>query len=418
MSLKQVFKQYSKLEKPILLIILTEFFIQFINITFMNIQPLFMEAANYSKNEIAQLTATRFAGVLLFAIPIGIWIKGKKVKTLFTLSAFFVPLFALLTIYFIDIHQIFWIHVSQFMWGASFTFMQIPIIPFILRNCKPEHHTSGIALSYSTYSFAGIISGILVSVLDLINPVFFDERLILILFSISGFFGIWVMKKVQLVEKTTEKKHNVKKQYDWFLITKALIPTVIIAVGAGLTIPFISLFFSEVHRFDKGDFSIISSLGAILVTIAALLVPDIKKNIGYKIAIPGTQALAIVSLVALATTQYYNQIYISAIIAVICYLLRQPLMNVAAPMTTELVMKYVGKKNQEMVSALMAAIWNGSYFISGLFVAILFANGVEFVNIFLMTAGLYTIGVIWYHFLIIDYNKREASGLIEKEDFN
>jgi hypothetical protein len=48
MSLKQVFKQYSKLEKPILLIILTEFFIQFINITFMNIQPLFMEAANYS----------------------------------------------------------------------------------------------------------------------------------------------------------------------------------------------------------------------------------------------------------------------------------------------------------------------------------------------------------------------------------
>jgi hypothetical protein len=93
-------------------------------------------------------------------------------------------------------------------------------------------------------------------------------------------------------------------------------------------------------------------------------------------------------------------------------------MNVAAPMTTELVMKYVGKKNQEMVSALMAAIWNGSYFISGIFVAVLFANGVEFVSIFLMTAALYTIGVVWYHFLIIDYNKREAAGLIEKDEIN
>jgi hypothetical protein len=377
-----------------------------------------MEAANYSKNEIAELTATRFAGVLLFAIPLGIWIKGKKVKSFFTLSACLVPFFALMTIYFIDHHQIFWIHFSQFLWGASFTFMQIPIIPFILRNCKPEQHTSGIALSYSTYSFAGIISGILISLLDVIHPIFFDERMILILFSISGFLGVWIMLKVQINEKTTEKNHLKKKQYDWFLITKALIPTFIIAIGAGLTIPFISLFFSEVHQFDKGEFSIISSVGAILVSIAALLVPDIKKHIGYKIAIPGTQALAIISLVALATTQYYNQIYIAAIIAVICYLLRQPLMNVAAPMTTELVMKYVGKKNQEMVSALMAAIWNGSYFISGIFVAVLFANGVEFVSIFLMTAALYTIGVVWYHFLIIDYNKREAAGLIEKDEIN
>jgi MFS family permease len=415
MDFKKVIKQYIKLEKPILLIILTEFFIQFINITFMNIQPLFMETAHYTKNEIAQLTATRFAGVLLFAIPLGIWIKGKKVKIFFTLSACFVPLFALLTIYFTSTHDVLWIHVSQFLWGASFTFMQIPIIPFILRNCKIEHHTSGIALSYSTYSFAGIISGILVSILDLINPILFDERMILIIFSISGFSGIWIMMKVQLTEKTTEKKHAQKKQYDWFLITKALIPSVIIAVGAGLTIPFISLFFSEVHHFDKGDFSIVSSVGAIFVAIAALMVPEIKKNIGYKIAIPGTQTLAIISLVALATTQYYNQINISAIIAVICYLLRQPLMNVAAPMTTELVMKYVGKKNQEMVSALMAAIWNGSYFISGLFVALLFANGIEFVNIFLITAALYAIGVLWYYFLIIDYNKRETLGLIEKD---
>jgi hypothetical protein len=415
MSLKLILKQYLRLDKAVLLVILSEFFIQFINITFMNIQPLFMETVHYSKNEIAELTATRFAGVLLFAIPLGIWIKGKKVKSFFTASALLVPVFALLTIYFTDKHMVLWIHISQFLWGASFTFMQIPIIPFILRNCKPEQHTPGIALSYSTYSFAGIISGILVSILDLIDPIFFNERMVLIIFSFSGFLGVWTMLKVQLNEKTTEKKAIENKKHDWFLITKALIPTVIIAVGAGLTIPFISLFFSEVHRFDKGDFSVISSIGAILVALAALLVPDIKKNIGYKIAIPGTQALAIISLVALATTQYYNQLSMAALIAVICYLLRQPLMNVAAPMTTELVMKYVGKKNQEMVSALMAAIWNGSYFISGLFVAILFANGVEFVSIFLLTAALYTIGVIWYYFLIVDYNKREIKGLI-KED--
>jgi hypothetical protein len=88
-------------------------------------------------------------------------------------------------------------------------------------------------------------------------------------------------------------------------------------------------------------------------------------------------------------------------------------MNVAGPMTTEVVMNYVGKKNQEMVSALMAAIWSGSYFISGLMVAAMFAGGISFVNVFLITAALYAIGVIWYYILILDYNKREKAGLIE-----
>jgi hypothetical protein len=418
MDFKHTIKQYAKLDKPILYVILTEFFIQLINIAFMNMQPLFMEAAHYGKDEIAALTASRFAGVLLFAIPLGILIRGKKVKNLFTISAFLVPFFALVNIYLIDLHQTFLIHVSQFLWGASFTFMQIPIIPFILRNCKKEDHTAGIALSYSTYSFAGIVSGIIIILLDAINPLFFNEKMVLIVFSVSGFLGVWMMSKVQLEEKTVERKKTEtktkgKKKYDWFLITKALIPTLIIATGAGLTIPFISLFFKEVHNFDKGDFSIISSLAAILVAWAALMVPNIKKNIGYKIAIPATQSLAIMSLVAMATTQFYNQFTIAAIIAVICYLLRQPLMNVAGPMTTEVVMNYVGKKNQEMVSALIAAIWSGSYFISGLMVAAMFAGGVSFVNVFLITAALYAVGVVWYYILILDYNKREKAGLIE-----
>ncbi|MDP2387975.1 MAG: MFS transporter [Bacteroidota bacterium] len=416
MNLIGTIKSYGKIDKPIRLVIAAEFFIQLINIVFMNMQPLFMKDEGYSNPEIASLTATRFAGVLLFALPLGIIIRGKKVKGLFMLSAIFVPLFALCNVFFIQFHNTMLVHISQFLWGASFTFMQIPIIPFILRNCKKEQHTAGIALSYSTYSFAGIVSGVLITLLDVINPVFFDEKMVLVLFSISGFIGVWTMSKVQMHEKTVEKKHKIKLKgsYDWLIITKALIPTMIIAMGAGLTIPFISLFFEEVHHFDKGDFSVISSIAAVLVAWAALMVPTVKNTIGYKIAIPMSQSLAVISLVALATTQYYNHVPVAVVIAVICYLLRQPLMNMAGPMTTEVVMSYVGKKNQEIVSALISAIWSGSYFLSGIFVAILFTHNVTFVNVFLITASLYALGVIWYYLLILDYNKRERLGLIEK----
>lgn len=416
MKLFAALKYYKRVEKPIKLVVLTELFIQLINITFMNIQPLFMKAEGFEKEEIAALTATRFAGVLLFALPLGFLIRGKKVKNLFLLSSVLVPVFAITNVFLIEYHNTLLIHISQFLWGASFTFMQIPVIPFILRNSHKENHTSGIALSYSTYSFAGIISGLLITFLDAINPVFFNEKLVLLIFSVSGFAGIWMMSKVVINEKVIEKgTKGLGTNYDWLLILKALIPTLIIAIGAGLTIPFISLFFEEVHHFDKGNFSVISSAAAILVAWMALLVPQIKEKIGYKIAIPTTQSLAVVSLVALATTQLYSQYSIAVVIAIVCYLLRQPLMNMAGPMTTEIVMKYVGKKNQEMTSALIAAIWSGSFFLSGIMVTILFSYKVSFVNVFLMTAAFYAIGVIWYYFLILDYNKKEKAGLIEQD---
>jgi predicted MFS family arabinose efflux permease len=207
-----------------------------------------------------------------------------------------------------------------------------------------------------------------------------------------------------------ESKPSYKlSQYDWPVIIKALIPTLIIAVGAGLTIPFISLFFEEVHGMHKGTFSVVSSVAALLVAWGALLVPLIKNRMGYKIAIPSTQSLAVVSLVALATTQYYNHVGIAVVIAVICYLLRQPLMNMAGPMTSEIVMNYVGEKNREIVSALTSAIWSGSWFVSGLGVQIMFAQGLKFVNIFLITALLYSVGVIWYMILVRDYERKMKS---------
>ena len=143
------------------------------------------------------------------------------------------------------------------------------------------------------------------------------------------------------------------------------------------------------------------------------MVPRIKDTIGYKIAIPTTQALAVISLVALATTQFYSQYSIAVYIAIVCYLLRQPLMNMAGPMTSELVMNYVGEKNREITSALTAAIWSGSWVISGLMVKIMFSKGYPFVNVFLITSALYAFGVVMYYFLILDYGKREKQGLIK-----
>lgn len=408
----QLFKHYSPIERQVKLVIAAEFCVQLVNATFLTMLPLYLDKLGYSNDRISGYTSFRYLGVFLLAIPLGAFLKGASVKPLFYASCLGVPAFALAILYFVEKNNEPMTYTMLLLWGASFTFIQIPILPFILRIASAQNQTPAIALSYSTWSFAGIISGIGIALLDYIDPSLFDERMVLMIFSLLGFGGVVLIGMAGITE---EKPRHVEKrsfsllQYDWGIIVKALIPTLIIAVGAGLTIPVISLFFKQVHHMDKGVFSFFSSIAALLVAWGALLVPAIKEKIGFKIAVPATQSLAIISLVALGTTEYFNHIAVAVVIAVVCYLLRQPLMNLAGPMTSEIVMNYVGEKNREMVSALTSAIWSGSWFISGLMSKTMFASGWQFVNIFLVTSLIYAVGVIWYVFLIKDYDKKRKA---------
>ena len=138
------------------------------------------------------------------------------------------------------------------------------------------------------------------------------------------------------------------KSYDWGLLLKAIIPTIIIAIGAGLTIPFINLFFFHNFQIDSTAFAVIGGVASVLVAFLALLVPNVKNKLGFKKGITYTQTIAVLALVALATTEFFASYWWALPVAVMCYWVRTPLMNMAAPMTSELTMNYVGKKNQEL----------------------------------------------------------------------
>lgn len=409
---------YRYISKPVKNVIASEFFIQLVNATFMNILPLYMARKGFADKDIALFITFRFIGVFALAIPLGQMIKRKRLMPLFVLSNICVPLFGLLIVLFIAMGLKTAAIIVLLLWGASFTFTQIPVLPYILRNSDKAHQTAAISLSYSTWSFGGIVSGILISLLDVIHPILFDEQFILIFFSLAGFGGLFYLSKNRRFEEIMDEEQSLsavdeKEGTDWPLVVKALIPTLIIATGAGLTIPFISLFFDKVHGVGKGGFSLLSFMASLLVAWGAMLVPRIKTSIGYQIAIPTTQSLAVVSLVALASTQFFSHLPVALAIASFCYLLRQPLMNMAGPMTSEIVMNYVGKKNREITSALTSAIWSGSWVLSGFMVTVLLSWNLSFGNIFLITAMLYAFGVILYYLLILDYKKRVEQGLSE-----
>ncbi|MBN8703729.1 MAG: hypothetical protein J0M08_11740 [Bacteroidetes bacterium] len=330
--LKSIVTNYKKVSKPVINIIVADFFLQLINSSFVSIQPLYLKSVGYTDGLSAGFISYRFLGVLLLAFPIGFYIKNKKLKPLFYISGIGVPTFAIINIIAIEHKLSLLISVSQFCFGSFLAFLQIAMLPFILRNSTEYNKTESIALSFSSWSIASIVGGFFIGTLNKINNQIFSEHNLLLGISAIGYISTYFISK-STSENNVEHVTSNATTYNWKKITKALIPTSLLALGAGLTIPFISLFFSNVHHVSTANFAYLSSFASVLVVFGAMLVPQIKNNMSYRIAVPTTQLLAVLALVFMATTQYYSYTAISVYIAAFCYLLRQPLMNMAGPMT-------------------------------------------------------------------------------------
>ena len=94
-------------------------------------------------------------------------------------------------------------------------------------------------------------------------------------------------------------------------------------------------------------------------------------------------------------------------IAITAFIFRQPLMHMAHPASNELLMNYVGKKNQELISALSSSLWSASWFISAKIFEWLRLLDFRYYEIFLITAGLYIIGNIFFALLIREYESNK-----------
>ncbi|KRO63533.1 MAG: hypothetical protein ABR80_00665 [Cryomorphaceae bacterium BACL11 MAG-121015-bin20] len=383
-----------------------EFFIQLIGAAFFLILNIYLAKKGFSDPEIANFISYRFLAVMLLAFPLGIYIKGKPLKPFFMIGGLGVPIVAIVLILLVHYGWYQYLPALFILWGVVFTLFQVCSLPYLMRNTIIENQSHAISLNYATNSFGTIFSGFIIFGAGQFMREF-DEGKILLGISILGFIGVYYVLKMKVDVVESVKERLQWKSYDWVLLMKAIVPTLIIAVGAGLTIPFINLFFFHNFQIDSSGFAVIGGIASILVAILSLLVPNLKSKLGFQKGITYVQTIAVIALVALATTEFFKDYWWGLPLAIMCYWVRTPLMNMAAPMTSELTMNYVGAKNQEMLSAIIAAIWSGSWFFSSQIFRFLKAEGLPYAHIFYITAVLYAFGVFMYSLLIKDYERKK-----------
>lgn len=397
------FSQYRNIDRAVVFIIIAEFFVQLIDYSYLTILLVFMTKSGYKDYEAADFYGYRFLSVLLLSFSLGFYINGRKLKPLFYISAICTPVLSFLLIYAVQYQMDWAIYTLMFSLGISVLGLEVSILPFILRNVEEDHHTAAISLSYSTMSLSGFVSGVLIYFLTKIDSVFFDEKTILKIISIVSLIGIYFVynaKKQEFYVPILRRSRYDFRDIKWWLIVKAMIPTTLLATGAGLVVPFMGLFFFNIHHIEPYQYALLSFITTAIVFSMNIFVPNIKKQFGPKVTIVVSQGLAIVCLVGMSLTEFHSQYTYAAAIAIACFIFRQPLMNIAMPITSEITMKYVGFRHREIVSALTAAIWSGSWFFSSIIFRVMRSHDVGYAYIFFITAGLYLFSIVWYYYLI------------------
>ena len=417
--ISKIFLSYYNLPKNILLVILLEFTLSLIHVAFILILNIFLRKQGFSDPSIASLNSLRFIGALVFAVPLGIYIKGKKLKPFFIFAALIVPLTSILIIESVFYNLLSLIQLGFLLWGIGVMLMRVCSLPFIIRITTSENSTEALSLSASTWAMATMLSGIIISGLDWLSildigpyTLIFNERVILWIITVIGSSAIYFALKIDEVtplNKAKKEIFSIRKSYDWNMIFKAISPLVLISIGAGLTIPFVNLFFNSVFGLSSSQYSLLGSFTALLVFIFSLLVPSLRKKYGYWMTIVVVQSLAILCLILMAMMELYAEFSFAFTIAIVAYILRQPLMHMAHPASNELMMNYVGKKNQELISAISSSLWSASWFFSAKLFEWLRLFNYRYYEIFLITAFLYIIGVIMFAYLIREYELKNKT---------
>ena len=404
---RHAIQRYFGIPKVIIHLMMLDLCIQLINAAFTILLNFDMLDHGFKDYEIASMVGNRYLTVMLCSVPLAIWAKGKRLKPFMLAGAISAPIVALLLIYAIHIHNSELLRVLMSLWGITFSLVQVLVMPYVLLNGSQEHETESIALFFSAGNITTIVVGVFNYILPMLHP-FFTNQNLLIIYSTIGLGGIYFITKLPATEKLSTRVPfgNIHTDYNWNLILKAAVPTFIIALGAGFTIPVINLFFYDVHGMQAPAFSLMNAVAFTLVALGALLVPEIKRRFVYQVAITLVQSLAVLLLFTMATTEWYNHTAIGLIVAAVTYTLRQPLMNMAGPMTSQLTLNYVGERNREMISAINAAIWSGCWFASAKVFSVMREAGISYSNIIFVTVTLYIVGVIWYYRLIQAYENR------------
>lgn len=172
------------------------------------------------------------------------------------------------------------------------------------------------------------------------------------------------------------------------LLGKLILPMLLTSIGAGLIMPFMNVFFRQVHGKPDPVIGSLFAWGSLAMGIGLLIAPPLADRMGKIQLVVISQALSIPFLIILGFSPTY---WLSAG----AYYIRLALMNMSSPVYQTFVMEHVESSARATVASLVSMAWNFGWAfsptISG-YLQVRYGFGPPFIG----TIVLYTISIFLY----------------------
>ena len=174
-------------------------------------------------------------------------------------------------------------------------------------------------------------------------------------------------------------------------LTKLILPMLLISLGAGLLMPFMNIFFRNVHLAPDPVIGTLFAWGSLAMGIGTIIAPPLADRLGKVQLVVITQGLSIPFLFILGFSPLF---WLSAV----AYYIRLTLMNMGGPVYQAFVMEHVEEESRATVASLVSMAnsfgWAFSPTISG-WLQVKYG----FNPVFMMTIALYSVAVfLYWHF--------------------
>lgn len=147
------------------------------------------------------------------------------------------------------------------------------------------------------------------------------------------------------------------------LLSKLILPSLVISIGAGMVMPFMNVFFRNVHNQSDSAIGVIFAWGSLAMGIGLVVAPALAERFGKIQVVTATQALSIPFLALLGFAPWFE-------VSVVAYYIRLTLMNMSGPIYSTFTMERVDPESRGMIASLSSMAgnfgWAFSPTISGL----------------------------------------------------
>ena len=245
--------------------------------------------------------------------------------------------------------------IASFLFGVAQAIFVVIQAPFYKKNSDDKNVVGVFSASFVLNNIAmfsgSFLFGIFSDIFASFGGLIFGSKMVLNLSIILLFINLFALSGIDFdLELANSRKGNKFKDYFSILnrdCTLYMIKTALIGLGAGLIVPFFSVYIK--HSLNTTD-SVVGSIMAFAqfgTVLGGLLTPVLSRRLGRVKFVLICQLASIPFLISISFPQ-------GAVIMAISFFFRNSLMNMATPVLQTMAMDLVEEKHRTVMSSLFA----------------------------------------------------------------